>query len=329
MGKYPETVKAALSETRSKFALAEALWNEIPERHRGPSPDEDANIPALLAEAREAIIAAGGEAKEVETLAKYRYVAKWVFVGTDQNFRWIKGLSFTSHLEARHAYGPDGYETFAADPKNAREIRLAKNKAQPGPKDVTQYLSPEQKAQVGADIATSPDPEVASLTQSKIAEAETHAAAKALAAVTKRTVEEIERDFAPDLRRVRDTARSRAERRGTPFAAEVDEAAKYVLASSETLTTATPKEKKAKVATDPDLLARRAVIRNLSKAAASLHEAIGVKVANWESDEKEVALSEINAVRSALLRIEAKVTGTEIVNWDNVLGQVTAKEGDA
>lgn len=96
--KYERTVEAALTETGSKFKLAEALAMEIPPAKRGPG--NEIKISDQLDEARQAIIDAGGEPKSVSTLANYRRTAIWVLTVNSQNFRWVKGASFTAHYEA-------------------------------------------------------------------------------------------------------------------------------------------------------------------------------------------------------------------------------------
>lgn len=113
MADYSRTVDAALSETQSKFRLAEALALDIPPRHPGPSGDEP--VDAYIAQAQAAIVAAGGEYRTVETLKQYRKTALWVGVDLYPNFQWAKGRSYSAHDEARRAGMT--YEQFVAMPK--------------------------------------------------------------------------------------------------------------------------------------------------------------------------------------------------------------------
>jgi len=157
--KYEKTVAAAVAETKSKFRLAEALAEEIPARRSGPT--DDVAVPELLAEARMAIIAAGGEARSVETLRRYRETALWVGVevGTHRNYRWVDGVSFTAHDEARVA--GLSYEEFAAAPKTSRAIRSESGKRMPGggqPDEVIPSWSEEEKREAARVlVAEAPD----------------------------------------------------------------------------------------------------------------------------------------------------------------------------
>jgi hypothetical protein len=120
---YKRTVAAAVAETKSKFALAEALATDIPPKRRGPGPEMTVTEHLILAVLE--IKQAGGEPRSVETLAEYRDVAHWVSRGTPGNYRWISGISFTTHLEANKA--GLSYEEFAKNPKRpARRPDTAK-----------------------------------------------------------------------------------------------------------------------------------------------------------------------------------------------------------
>jgi hypothetical protein len=122
-GKYSRTVKAALSETASKFALAEALVLDIPMEGRGwDRSREQSSINDRLEEARQKIIDAGGEPKSVSTLYNYRQVADWVAWSGSTKFRWILDVSFSTHLEACR-FGLT-YGQFTAMPvKTTEEVR--------------------------------------------------------------------------------------------------------------------------------------------------------------------------------------------------------------
>jgi hypothetical protein len=120
---YKRTVAAAVAETQSKFALAEALASDIPPKRPGPGPEMTVTEHLILAHME--IKRAGGEARSVETLDRYRKVAIWVRAGSGPNYRWIPGISFTTHREAFDA--GLSYEQFAADPKRpARRPDTAK-----------------------------------------------------------------------------------------------------------------------------------------------------------------------------------------------------------
>lgn len=107
-------VTAALSETRSKFDLADALLREIPRRPHGNRYTTYPDLDSCLEEARQAIIDAGGEPKSVSTLRGYRDTAVWC----DGN--WLPGVSFTAH---RYAMALMTYAEFAAKPMNSTELR--------------------------------------------------------------------------------------------------------------------------------------------------------------------------------------------------------------
>lgn len=151
---YERTVRAALAETKSKFALAEALAEEIPPRRSGPS--EDATINEYLVEARQSIIDAGGEPRQVQTLREYRLTALWVRGGTSTNYSWVPGVSYTAHNEARRA--GLRYEDFVAAPKTTDEIRRGAGKASTDgpPEKIAQSWTPEQKASVARELLREP-----------------------------------------------------------------------------------------------------------------------------------------------------------------------------
>jgi hypothetical protein len=108
-GAYKRTVEAALSESQSRFALAEALAIDIPQGKRGPK-----TVMERLDEAAKAITDAGGEERSAATLNAYRDTALWVSEshGSVRVFGWAEGASFTAHREA-HENGLS-YDKFAA-----------------------------------------------------------------------------------------------------------------------------------------------------------------------------------------------------------------------
>lgn len=111
MNEYPQTVKAALSETKSKFELAEALALEVP-------VGSEEKLSAALA----AAVAAGGEERSIKTYSRYRLTALWVADnGGHQStvFRWIPGLSFSDHAKADQS---KPYADFAAAPYKQRRV---------------------------------------------------------------------------------------------------------------------------------------------------------------------------------------------------------------
>lgn len=115
MSTYTRIVNAAIGETRSKFALAAALALDIPPR--------GTTIGFRLEEARQAIIKAGGEPRNIKTLGEYRLTALWVQNRTSSGtvFRWVSGMSFTAHSEARAA--GLSYDDFASRPRTTNELR--------------------------------------------------------------------------------------------------------------------------------------------------------------------------------------------------------------
>lgn len=154
---YDRTVAAAVAETRNKFALAEALALDIPPRRRGPTAEDEQSVIAYLDEAREAIVTAGGEPREARTLRYYRLTALWVSTGDRTNFRWIEGVSFTAHDQARAAGLT--YDEFAAMPiKKARAIRAdAGIASKDGPPDaIIESWTPAQKTAAARELLTEP-----------------------------------------------------------------------------------------------------------------------------------------------------------------------------
>jgi hypothetical protein len=114
---YHRTVTAALSETASKFALAEALALDIAPRRGRPGRDE-VGTDQQLAEVREQIIEAGGEPRSVVTLRNYRLTALWVKHPKTGAFRWLKGRCWSAHDEARQR--GLSYAEFTALPADTR-----------------------------------------------------------------------------------------------------------------------------------------------------------------------------------------------------------------
>lgn len=158
MPDYELTVAAALSETKSKFALAEALVRDIP-----PQRGRDAETNRKLSEARQAIIDAGGEARTVKTLLDYRRTAQWVILPTSVEFRWLPRVSFSAHQEAR-AYGLT-YDDFAALPRAEQTVDAIRRRAGvPGtdgqPVKIVRDWTPEQQAEV-VRLVIKEDPRVA------------------------------------------------------------------------------------------------------------------------------------------------------------------------
>lgn len=154
---YDRTITAALSETQSKFAIAEALALDIPAEKRGPTPPDELGVKQRLEAARVAILDAGGEPRTVETLYNYRRTALWVFDFKVKNFLWVTGASFTAHKEAMLT--GLSYDAFCALPdKKANTVRAAlgnQDKYPPAPKNWT----PEQQVQAARQVLA--DPEVA------------------------------------------------------------------------------------------------------------------------------------------------------------------------
>jgi len=163
---YTKTVAAALAEVKSTERLAEALATEIPPRTQAEAVKEDRTVLEQLADVRQEIIDAGGKPRHVETLRQYRETALWVMItaegvntpGSDLQFRWLEGVSFTAHTEARKA--GLSYEEFAGLPVKTVEVirRTTGRVSQDGsPESVVTRWSPEQKTQAAAILATDPD----------------------------------------------------------------------------------------------------------------------------------------------------------------------------
>lgn len=153
---YERTIAAALAETNSKFALAEALALDLPARPRG-GPTGERAVEDHLAEIRQAIIDAGGEPRAVATLNRYRRTGLWVLVDVHQQvFGWVEGFSFSAHDEAR-ASGIS-FDDFAVKPQTVRQIRSEAKKASPDG-NIVKSWTPEQKASAARELLA--DPEVA------------------------------------------------------------------------------------------------------------------------------------------------------------------------
>jgi hypothetical protein len=151
---FERTIAAALAETKNKFALAEALATEIPARRDWRAHGDD-EVSAQLAEAREAIVAAGGEPRAVETLSAYRRTALWVRSDVTQLFNWVDGASFSAHDEARR-FGIS-HEDFATSPKTVRQIRSDAKKASPDGGNVAKSWTPEQKVEAVRELLSDPE----------------------------------------------------------------------------------------------------------------------------------------------------------------------------
>lgn len=148
---YDRTVRAAIGETNSKFALAEALALDIPAKTAG----DGADVQDKLVAARSAIIKAGGEVRSVATLNDYRKTAIWMSggeSGVNPSIPWVAGHSYTAHEEARKAGLTP--EAFAADPKPARATRKENGKASKDgdPKNVVSGWSQEQRKQAVKEV---------------------------------------------------------------------------------------------------------------------------------------------------------------------------------
>lgn len=150
---YDRTVAAALSETKSKFTLAEALALDVPPRSQG-SRAHDVSVTDYLSQARQSIIDAGGEPRSVSSLLKYRNTALWASTSTasGRSFAWVPGYSFSAHSEARETGLT--FEQFAAEPKTRNEIRQDAGRAgnYGPPERAVQSWTSEQKASVAETL---------------------------------------------------------------------------------------------------------------------------------------------------------------------------------
>jgi hypothetical protein len=152
--KYPRIVEAALAETTSKFALAEALARDIPARREGQAATA-AGQPTIqdeLTEARAQIINAGGEPRGTKTLEQYRKTALWVKGSEVGPFRWLPGTSFSAHNEARSSGLT--YEQFTQLPaKSVDAVRLRAGWAGTDgpPAAIVEKMTDEQVQEVAAD----------------------------------------------------------------------------------------------------------------------------------------------------------------------------------
>ena len=158
MSKYKKTVAAAVSETRSKFALAEALATEIPpQQGRRNDLSGGAKVSGHLADARQAIIDAGGEPRAVATLDGYRLTALWTSGGTARSFAWVAGYSFTAHNEARKAGIP--FDEFAAEPRTTDRIRRDAGKAGTDgpPARVVETWTPQERDEAVRELVSNPE----------------------------------------------------------------------------------------------------------------------------------------------------------------------------
>jgi hypothetical protein len=159
MSSYDRVVTAALAETQSRFALAEALALDIPPHKDGPAGSGE-SVPDYLAQARQAIIDAGGEPRAISTLEKYRSTAMWAFsADLGGEFRWIKDASFSAHQEAWSAGLSWGeFEALPAAERKVDAIRARAGRSVTGgqPAAIAQGWTQEQRVQVIADILRDP-----------------------------------------------------------------------------------------------------------------------------------------------------------------------------
>lgn len=209
---YEKTIAAALTETKSKFALAEALALDVPPRSRGGSAEDEQSVIAYVTEARDAIVAAGGEDRAVGTLSNYRMTALWAESsdGSVRTFRWVDGVSFTAHNEARMA--GESHAQFvaraAAGRANSRDIREDHGRAPTGaisPSRVVPSWSPEQRADAARELLA--DPQVAEEIAEDIVEHVASDSKRTADVVFKRRQRELHRDVpteAPESRPARD-----------------------------------------------------------------------------------------------------------------------------
>lgn len=154
---YERTVEAALAETKSKFALAEALALDIPPRGRVRHSDGDKTVATYIEEARERILAAGGEARHVKTLEAYRETALWTTQDVLGDFHWVEGKSYSAHYEAYRSGIP--FADFAANPKTVRELRQDAGRVSPDGGGVVKSWTSERKIEAARELLS--DPQVA------------------------------------------------------------------------------------------------------------------------------------------------------------------------
>lgn len=158
MNNYERTVTAALTETRGKFALAEALAMDVPPMRTGPTREDEQGLAAYMEEARQAIVAAGGEPRAVGTLKNYRWTALWVSNEIIGNFDWVEGASFSAHDQARLA--GLSRDEFAALPKKTTDaIRRETGRAGTDgpPERIVESWTSEQRASVAKELLSDPD----------------------------------------------------------------------------------------------------------------------------------------------------------------------------
>lgn len=155
--KFERIVQAALSETRSKFALAEALALEIPPQKRGPR--NDASVPTMLEEARKAIVKAGGEPRDTKTLGDYRLTGLWVYTEIGRNFRWLPDVSFSAHLEARSiGLSVEGFNLLPPAERTVPKLRVrgGRNPVS-NPAGRMQEWTPAQRVEAVREAVKDPD----------------------------------------------------------------------------------------------------------------------------------------------------------------------------
>lgn len=153
---YTRTVSAALSETRSKFALAEALALDIePYGQDRVSAAFSAKVPLSerLTEARQAIIDAGGEPRSVESLRQYLMTGRWARVENSTQFEWAPGVAFSPHMKA--AAVSMSRAEFMQNPKSPYASITA-------PSTAVEAWSPDQRIAAAKELLK--DPEVVAAT---------------------------------------------------------------------------------------------------------------------------------------------------------------------
>ena len=117
---YEHILRAALNMKRSKFALAEALVQDIP---KAPENASDGSVNAALTEVAEQIVDMGGDDIAVGTLRNMRLTALWVQSQHPgmSTFEWREGSSYTAH-ERAYSGGMEWSE-FAKLPLTTRSVQ--------------------------------------------------------------------------------------------------------------------------------------------------------------------------------------------------------------
>ena len=146
---------------------------------------------------------------------------------------------------------------------------------------------------------------------------EKEAATEAIAKARGLSYSRVQQDRGSEVRRVRDAARDAAERKGTSVADEVATVAQVVVAGEEA-------DRKAEVEhKERRSLRYIEVERHLLSALRTLRLAqVTITDVPFDAEERELLRSTVESVRQLIGLIDARLSGTEKIDWDAELNKI-------